>query len=53
MAVTCDMTSRILIADDQIDLPALEARLTAAMAAFTGGRLQDDATSMVLAGDQG
>ena len=33
--------------------PALQARLTAEVASFTGGRLQDDATLMVLAADQG
>jgi sigma-B regulation protein RsbU (phosphoserine phosphatase) len=33
--------------------PSLQARLTGAVAAFTGGRLQDDATLMVLAADQG
>jgi sigma-B regulation protein RsbU (phosphoserine phosphatase) len=33
--------------------PALQARLADAVAAFTGGRLQDDATLIVLAGDQG
>ena len=33
--------------------PALQARLTDAVAAFTGGQLQDDATLMVLAADQG
>jgi sigma-B regulation protein RsbU (phosphoserine phosphatase) len=33
--------------------PALQARLTNAVAAFTGGSLQDDATLMVLAADQG
>ena len=31
--------------------PALQARLTDAVAAFTGGRLQDDATLIVLASD--
>jgi phosphoserine phosphatase RsbU/P len=31
--------------------PALQARLTDAVATFTGGRLQDDATLMVLASD--
>jgi phosphoserine phosphatase RsbU/P len=33
--------------------PSIQARLTAAVAAFTGGELQDDATLMVLAADQG
>ena len=33
--------------------PALQARLADAVAAFTGGTLQDDATLMVLAADQG
>jgi sigma-B regulation protein RsbU (phosphoserine phosphatase) len=33
--------------------PALQARLTAEVASFTGGRLQDDATLIVLASDQG
>jgi sigma-B regulation protein RsbU (phosphoserine phosphatase) len=33
--------------------PALQARLAAAVASFTGGRLQDDATLIVLASDQG
>jgi sigma-B regulation protein RsbU (phosphoserine phosphatase) len=33
--------------------PALQARLAEAVAAFSGGRLQDDATLIVLAGDQG
>jgi len=33
--------------------PALQARLAAAVAQFTDGRLQDDATLMVLAADQG
>jgi sigma-B regulation protein RsbU (phosphoserine phosphatase) len=33
--------------------PALQARLANAVAAFTGGSLQDDATLMVLAADQG
>lgn len=33
--------------------PALQARLTAEVAAFTGGLLQDDATLMILASDQG
>ncbi len=33
--------------------PSIQARLTAAVAAFTGGALQDDATLMVLAADQG
>jgi sigma-B regulation protein RsbU (phosphoserine phosphatase) len=33
--------------------PALQARLADAVAAFTGGRLQDDATLMVLAADVG
>jgi sigma-B regulation protein RsbU (phosphoserine phosphatase) len=31
--------------------PALQARLAEAVAAFTGGRLQDDATLIVLAAD--
>jgi len=31
--------------------PALQARLTAAVGAFTGGALQDDATLIVLASD--
>ena len=33
--------------------PALQARLAAEVASFTGGHLQDDATLMVLASDQG
>jgi serine phosphatase RsbU (regulator of sigma subunit) len=33
--------------------PALQARLVDAVAAFTAGRLHDDATLMVLAADQG
>jgi len=33
--------------------PALQARLAASVAEFTGGLLQDDATLMVLAADQG
>ena len=33
--------------------PALQARLTDAVDAFTGGHLQDDATLIVLAADQG
>jgi sigma-B regulation protein RsbU (phosphoserine phosphatase) len=33
--------------------PALQARLAEAVARFTGGRLQDDATLIVLAADQG
>ena len=33
--------------------PALQARLSDAVARFNGGRLQDDATLMVLAADQG
>jgi phosphoserine phosphatase RsbU/P len=33
--------------------PALQARLTEAVARFTGGQLQDDATLIVLAADQG
>jgi sigma-B regulation protein RsbU (phosphoserine phosphatase) len=33
--------------------PALQARLTGEVAAFTGGHLQDDATLIVLAADQG
>ena len=33
--------------------PALQARLADAVARFTGGRLQDDATLIVLAADQG
>jgi len=33
--------------------PALQARLSSAVAIFTGGHLQDDATLMVLAADQG
>jgi sigma-B regulation protein RsbU (phosphoserine phosphatase) len=33
--------------------PALQARLVDSVAAFTAGRLQDDATLMVLAADQG
>jgi phosphoserine phosphatase RsbU/P len=33
--------------------PALQARLTDAVATFTGGRLQDDATLIVLAADVG
>jgi sigma-B regulation protein RsbU (phosphoserine phosphatase) len=33
--------------------PALQARLADAVASFTGGRLQDDATLIVLASDQG
>jgi sigma-B regulation protein RsbU (phosphoserine phosphatase) len=33
--------------------PSLQARLAAAVAAFTSGRLHDDATLMVLAADQG
>jgi sigma-B regulation protein RsbU (phosphoserine phosphatase) len=33
--------------------PALQARLTAEVATFTGGQLQDDATLMILASDQG
>ena len=33
--------------------PALQARLTAEVASFTGGRFQDDATLIVLASDQG
>jgi sigma-B regulation protein RsbU (phosphoserine phosphatase) len=31
--------------------PALQARLAAAVAAFTGGRFQDDATLIVLAAE--
>jgi sigma-B regulation protein RsbU (phosphoserine phosphatase) len=33
--------------------PSLQARLAAAVAGFTGGHLQDDATLIVLASDQG
>ncbi len=33
--------------------PSLQARLSGAVTAFTGGHLQDDATLMVLAADQG
>jgi sigma-B regulation protein RsbU (phosphoserine phosphatase) len=33
--------------------PALQARLTAEVAAFTGGHLHDDATLIILAADQG
>jgi sigma-B regulation protein RsbU (phosphoserine phosphatase) len=33
--------------------PSLQARLTDAVTAFTGGHLQDDATLMILAADQG
>jgi serine phosphatase RsbU (regulator of sigma subunit) len=41
------------IAHRSCSAPALQARLAAAVAAFTGGHLQDDATLMVLAADQG
>ena len=41
------------IAHRACSAPALQARLAAAVAQFTDGRLQDDATLMVLAADQG
>ena len=41
------------IAHRDCSAPALQARLTAAIAAFTDGSLQDDATLMVLAADLG
>ena len=45
--------SRRCVAHRACSAPALQARLADAVAAFTGGRLQDDATLMVLAADQG
>ena len=41
------------IAHRECSAPALQARLADAVAAFSGGRLQDDATLIVLAADQG
>ena len=41
------------IAHRACSAPALEARLAESVAAFTAGRLQDDATLIVLAADQG
>ena len=41
------------IAHRACSAPALQARLADAVATFTGGRLQDDATLIVLASDQG
>ncbi|MEO6236383.1 MAG: SpoIIE family protein phosphatase [Vicinamibacterales bacterium] len=41
------------IAHRACSAPSIQARLTAAVAAFSGGALQDDATLMVLAADQG
>ena len=41
------------VANRACSAPALQARLADAVAAFTGGRLQDDATLMVLASDLG
>jgi phosphoserine phosphatase RsbU/P len=41
------------IAHRACSAPALQARLADAVVAFTGGRLQDDATLMVLASDLG
>ena len=43
----------LLIEHRGCSAPAIEARLADAVAAFTGGRLQDDATLMVLAADVG
>ena len=44
---------RAAVAHRACSAPALQARLTAEVAAFTGGQLQDDATLMVLASDLG
>lgn len=44
---------RAAVAHRACSAPALQARLTAEVAAFTGGQLQDDATLMILAADQG
>lgn len=44
---------RAAVANRACSAPALQARLTAEVAAFTGGQLQDDATLMILAADQG
>ena len=41
------------VAHRRCSAPALQARLTDAVARFSGGRLQDDATLIVLAADQG
>ena len=41
------------IAHRACSAPALQARLSDAVATFTGGRLHDDATLIVLASDQG
>jgi sigma-B regulation protein RsbU (phosphoserine phosphatase) len=41
------------VAHRRCSAPALQARLAESVAQFTGGRLQDDATLMVLAADQG
>ena len=41
------------VADRACSAPALQARLAEAVLAFTGGRLQDDATLIVLASDLG
>jgi sigma-B regulation protein RsbU (phosphoserine phosphatase) len=48
-----DRLLRAAVAHRACSAPALQARLTAAVAAFTGGRLQDDATLIILAADQG
>ena len=42
-----------VVAHRACSAPALQARLTGEVAAFTGGHLQDDATLIVLAADQG
>ena len=48
-----DRLQQAAVAHRACSAPALQARLTAAVAAFTGGQLQDDATLMILAADQG
>jgi sigma-B regulation protein RsbU (phosphoserine phosphatase) len=48
-----DRLLKAAVAHRACSAPALQARLTAEVAAFTGGQLQDDATLMILASDQG
>ena len=48
-----DRLLQAAIAHRGCSAPSLQARLAAAVASFTGGRLQDDATLIVLASDQG
>ena len=48
-----DRLLQAAVAHRACSAPALQARLTAEVAAFTGGQLQDDATLMILASDLG